>query len=121
MPAKTDSPQGSGFWDVRTGWRSLKHRLLEEPLPGGSRCAAAFGSMLLFTLVLQAVTGILLAMNYAPAVTTAWPSVKFIQDEVRMGWLIRAMHHWGSSAMVILMLFHLLQIFIWGAYKRPRE
>jgi quinol-cytochrome oxidoreductase complex cytochrome b subunit/mono/diheme cytochrome c family protein len=77
--------------------------------------------MLLFTLVLQAVTGILLAMNYAPAVTTAWPSVKFIQDEVRMGWLIRAMHHWGSSAMVILMLFHLLQVFIWGAYKRPRE
>jgi quinol-cytochrome oxidoreductase complex cytochrome b subunit len=62
-----------------------------------------------------------LSMNYAPSVETAWPSVKYIQDEVRWGAFIRGIHHWGSSAMVILLLFHLVQVFVWGAYKKPRE
>lgn len=110
-----------GFWESRTGWSGLKHTLLLEPLPGGSRWAAAFGSLLLFTFLLQAVTGILLAMSYAPAVKTAWPSVKFIQEQLPLGWYIRALHHWGASVMIILALFHLLQVYVWGAYKRPRE
>jgi ubiquinol-cytochrome c reductase cytochrome b subunit len=110
-----------GFWELRTGWRRLKHTLLLEPLPGGSRWAAAFGSLLLFSFVLQAVTGILLTMNYAPSAQTAWPSVKFIQEGVPLGWLIRGVHHWGSSLMVILLLVHMVQVFVWGAYKRPRE
>jgi quinol-cytochrome oxidoreductase complex cytochrome b subunit/mono/diheme cytochrome c family protein len=110
-----------GFWELRTGWRRLKHTLLLEPLSGGSRWAAAFGSLLLFSFALQAVTGILLTMNYAPSAHTAWPSVKFIQDEVPLGWLIRGVHHWGASLMVILLLLHMVQVFVWGAYKRPRE
>jgi quinol-cytochrome oxidoreductase complex cytochrome b subunit len=60
-------------------------------------------------------------MNYAPSTTTAWPSVKYIQEEVLLGAFIRALHHWGSSAMIILLLFHLVQVFLWGAYKKPRE
>ena len=99
----------------------LKQLLFLEPLPGGSRWAAAFGSLLLFTFVLQVVTGILLTMNYAPSAETAWPSVNFIQEEVPFGKFIRAMHHWGSSAMVILLLVHLVQVYVWGAYKKPRE
>ncbi len=110
-----------GFWESRTGWGRLKHTLLLEPLPGGSRWAAAFGSLLLFTFLLQAITGILLAMSYAPAVKTAWPSVTFIQEQLPLGWYIRALHHWGASLMIILALFHLIQVFVWGAYKRPRE
>jgi quinol-cytochrome oxidoreductase complex cytochrome b subunit/mono/diheme cytochrome c family protein len=94
---------------------------LLEPLPGGSRWAAAFGSLLAFSFLVQVVTGILLAMNYAPAVSTAWSSVRFIQEEVLLGRLIRAVHHWGASLMVILLLAHLIQVFVWGAYKRPRE
>ena len=88
---------------------------------GGSRWTAAFGSLLLFMFVLQVVTGILLTTCYAPSVGTAWQSVKYIQEEAPLGWFIRGMHHWGSSAMVILLLFHLVQVFVWGAYKRPRE
>jgi quinol-cytochrome oxidoreductase complex cytochrome b subunit/mono/diheme cytochrome c family protein len=110
-----------GFWESRTSWGWLKRTMLLEPLPGGSRWAAAFGSMLLFTIVLQVVTGILMTMNYAPSVETAYPSVKFIQEEVPFGWFVRALHHWGASAMVILLLFHMVQVFVWGAYKRPRE
>jgi ubiquinol-cytochrome c reductase cytochrome b subunit len=116
-----DEAPRPGFWGQRTGWTVLKQVLFLEPLPGGSRWAAAFGSLLLFAFSLQVITGILLSMNYAPSVDTAWPSVRFIQEEVPLGVYIRALHHWGSSAMVILLLFHLVQVFVWGAYKKPRE
>jgi quinol-cytochrome oxidoreductase complex cytochrome b subunit/mono/diheme cytochrome c family protein len=99
----------------------LKQLLFLEPLPGGSRWTAAFGSLLLFAFALQVFTGILLTTNYAPSVDTAWPSVRYIQEELPLGSFIRALHHWGSSAMVILLLFHLVQVFVWGAYKKPRE
>jgi ubiquinol-cytochrome c reductase cytochrome b subunit len=118
-PQEPSSPPR--FWESRSGWSKLKQLLFLEPLPGGSRWAAAFGSLLLFTFVLQVVTGILLTMNYAPSAETAWPSVKFIQEEVPLGAFIRALHHWGSSAMVVLLLVHLVQVFVWGAYKKPRE
>ena len=111
----------AGFWDERTGWKTLKQVLLLEPLPGGSRWAAAFGSLLLFAFLVQVVTGILLAMNYAPSEKTAWESVHAIETEAPLGAFIRAVHHWGSSAMVVLLLVHLVQVYVWGAYKRPRE
>jgi ubiquinol-cytochrome c reductase cytochrome b subunit len=121
MHAAQEQPSSAGFWKQRTGWTVLKQVLFLEPLPGGSRWAAAFGSLLLFAFLLQVVTGILLSMNYAPTVDSAWASVQFIQEEVPLGAFIRALHHWGSSAMIILLLLHLLQVFIWGAYKKPRE
>jgi quinol-cytochrome oxidoreductase complex cytochrome b subunit len=116
-----ESSPGKKFWDSRTGWSWLKEKLLLEPLPGGARWAAAFGSLLLFVFVVQVVTGILLAMNYAPSDKTAWPSVNYVQNEVPLGAFVRGIHHWGSSAMVVLLLVHLVQVFVWGAYKRPRE
>jgi quinol-cytochrome oxidoreductase complex cytochrome b subunit/mono/diheme cytochrome c family protein len=121
VSADFDKQAAGGFWEQRTGWGRLKERLFLESLPGGARWAAAFGSLLLFAFVVQVVSGILLSMNYAPSDKTAWASVKFIQEEVPLGAFIRAAHHWGSSAMVILFLFHLVQVFVWGAYKRPRE
>jgi quinol-cytochrome oxidoreductase complex cytochrome b subunit/mono/diheme cytochrome c family protein len=111
----------AGFLEARTRWSLLKQVLLLERLPGGSRWAAAFGSLLLFSFVVQVVTGVLLAVNYAPSAESAWPSVNYIQQKVPIGSFIRAVHHWGSSAMVILLLLHLAQVFIWGAYKKPRE
>jgi ubiquinol-cytochrome c reductase cytochrome b subunit len=114
-------PLEMGAWESRTGWARLKQFLFLEPLPGGSRWAAAFGSLLLFAFVIQVVTGVLLSMNYCPSTESAWPSVKFIQEEVPLGAFIRAVHHWGSSAMVVLLLIHLVQVFVWGAYKKPRE
>src|SRR6516225_2416329 len=121
MPMSSEEEPKSGFWAGRTGWTLLKQTLFLEPLPGGSRWAAAFGSLLLFCFVLQVVTGVLLSMNYAPSVETAWASVNFIQEDVALGSFIRALHHWGSSAMIVLLLLHLVQVFVWGAYKKPRE
>jgi quinol-cytochrome oxidoreductase complex cytochrome b subunit/mono/diheme cytochrome c family protein len=121
MHTTQEPSTSSGFWETRTGWSRLKQLLFLEPLPGGARWSAAFGSLLLFAFVLQVITGILLALNYAPSVETAWPSVNYIQEEVPLGGFIRGLHHWGSSAMVILLLVHLVQVFVWGAYKKPRE
>ncbi len=113
--------EGGIFLRSRVGWKELNEKILLEPIKGGSRWAAAFGSLLLFAFTLQVVTGILLTTCYAPSVGTAWQSVHYIQNEMPLGWLVRGMHHWGSSAMVILLLAHLVQVFVWGAYKRPRE
>ncbi|OAI47698.1 hypothetical protein AYO44_09045 [Planctomycetaceae bacterium SCGC AG-212-F19] len=121
MATEPEQPPSHGFWEERTGWRRLKQVLFLEPLPGGARWTAAFGSLLLFAFALQVVTGILLTTSYAPSVDTAWPSVNYIQEELPLGAFIRALHHWGSSAMIVLLLFHLVQVFVWGAYKKPRE
>src|SRR3974377_777707 len=75
------APPARGLVAPRTGWQLLKQVLLLEPLPGGSRWAAAFGSLLLFSFVVQVVTGILLAMSYSPSAETAWPSVNYIQED----------------------------------------
>ncbi len=121
LSKQTSKPDEGGFFGSRVGWRDLNEKLLLEPIKGGSRWAAAFGSLLLFTFTLQLVTGVLLVTCYAPSVGTAWQSVRYIQYDMPLGWLVRGIHHWGSSAMVILLLAHLIQVFVWGAYKRPRE
>jgi ubiquinol-cytochrome c reductase cytochrome b subunit len=107
--------------DDRTGYRSLLRHALDEPVPGGASFAYVFGSVLTFCLVLQAVTGVFLAMYYSPSATDAWASVAFIEDQVTLGWFVRGLHSYGASAMVILAGLHLVQTALYGAYKRPRE
>ncbi len=107
--------------DQRTGYRALLAAAGNEPVPGGARFAYVFGSALLFTFVLQAVTGITLASAYAPTTTDAWGSVYYIQNQMTLGWLVRGLHHWGSSAMIVLCLMHMTQVLLYGAYRKPRE
>ncbi|HEY7954407.1 MAG TPA: cytochrome b N-terminal domain-containing protein [Polyangia bacterium] len=111
-----------GDWlDVRIGHRALLHTLFDEPVPGGARFTYVLGSALVFVLGLQVVTGMLMAAFYAPSATDAWASVAFLQQQVTLGWFIRGLHSAGASAMVILTALHLLQVTIWGAYRKPRE
>lgn len=107
--------------DDRLNLKVLKELILLEPIPGGAKIAYVFGSMLLFLLILQILTGIFLMFYYAPTVDHAWDSIRYIMEDVDFGWMIRGIHHWASSAMVLLVVVHLLQVFIWGAYKKPRE
>jgi len=107
--------------DERTGIRAITDEALNEPITGGARWAYVFGSMLLFLLVLQIVTGIVMSLYYAPTADHAHASVAYIQKAVPGGWLLRGIHHYGSSAMVILAVAHLAQTFLYGAYKRKRE
>src|SRR5262245_56813529 len=110
----TEQPPRPGFWGERTGWSLRKQVLFPDPLPGGARWSAAMGSLLLFSFVIQVVTGVLLMLNYVPSVDGARPSVQAIQEELPLGGFVRALHHWGSSAMIILLLVHLVQVFVWG-------
>jgi ubiquinol-cytochrome c reductase cytochrome b subunit len=107
--------------DDRAGLGSLLKHALDEPVHGGAKWAYVFGSGLAVIFTLQAVTGILLAMSYSPSAQQAWGSVYYIQYVVPFGWLVRGLHHYGASAFVIVAGLHMLQVFIWGAYKKPRE
>jgi ubiquinol-cytochrome c reductase cytochrome b subunit len=107
--------------DVRLKLRSLSHTLLDEPIPGGGSWIYVFGSATLFLFCLQATTGMFLALYYVPSPDAAYDTVQFIQHEVPFGWFVRGLHHWGASAVMVAVGLHLLQVYLYGAYKRPRE
>jgi ubiquinol-cytochrome c reductase cytochrome b subunit len=80
-----------------------------------------FGSAALTVFILQIVTGILLALVYVPSGAEAWSSLQALNHDVTLGWFIRAMHGWGSNFMVAIVLIHMVQVFLFGAHKFPRE
>lgn len=107
--------------DDRTGVKKLIHEALYENVPGGARWRYVWGSTLTFALAVQFITGIFLWMSYSPSSQTAWESVYFIQHEMWGGWLLRGIHHFTADAMTVLLVLHLMQVLIDGAYKAPRE
>jgi len=107
--------------DERTGYKKILHEALYENVPGGARWRYVWGSTLTFTLAVQFITGIFLWLAYSPSSQTAWESVYYIQHEMTGGWLLRGIHHFTAQAMNILLVLHLLQVIIDGAYKAPRE
>ncbi|OGX10966.1 MAG: hypothetical protein A3K11_04160 [Nitrospirae bacterium RIFCSPLOWO2_12_FULL_63_8] len=109
------------FVDERIDLKTLEAKMMKEPIKGGSRWAYVFGSVLLFIFIMQAVTGVLLMFYYIPSADHAYASTQFIIHEVDYGWFILSYHFWGSSAMVVMVFAHMSQVFLWGAYKSPRE
>src|SRR6478735_1621872 len=107
--------------DHRTGVRKITHEALYENVPGGARWRYVWGSTLSFAIVVQFITGIFLWMGYSPSAQTAWESVNFIQNETAGGWLLRGLHHYTAQIMTVLLILHLMQVVIDGAYKAPRE
>lgn len=107
--------------DSRLRLKPIQKTLLDEPIPGGASWIYVFGSATLFLFMLQALTGMFLAVYYAPTPDHAYDSVEYIQTEIPFGAFVRGLHHWGASAMVIAIGLHMLQAFLYGAYKPPRE
>jgi ubiquinol-cytochrome c reductase cytochrome b subunit len=94
----------------------------EHPVP--SKTASwwyVFGSASFVLLILQIATGIMLAIVYVPSAGEAWNSLQVLNHQLPLGWLLRAMHFWGSNFMVAVVLIHMSQVFLFGAYKFPRE
>jgi quinol-cytochrome oxidoreductase complex cytochrome b subunit/mono/diheme cytochrome c family protein len=119
----SQSPQ-TGFreWlNRRTGLDSLLRLALDEPIPGGARFAYVFGSGLLFIFLSQIITGVFLALYYVPSADHAHTTVSYITKVVTAGSFLRSLHSYGASAMVIVLLLHLSQTYIYGAYKGRRE
>ena len=107
--------------DKRTGVQKLMKESLDEPIPGGARLAYVFGSGLLFIFISQIITGICLALYYVPSAETAHTSVAYITKQVAAGAFLRSLHYYGSSAMIIVLVLHFLQTFLYGSFKGRRE
>ena len=110
----------SEWLDERTGWRGDWTAVFLRKIPKVN-WAYTLGSATLFTVVLQFITGILLTLYYVPDPQQAYASVDYITNELSFGWLIRGLHHWGASAMVLLVILHMVRVIFSGAYKYPRE
>ncbi len=107
--------------DDRAGIYALWEHAANEPIPGGARLSYVFGSVLVYLFLQQVVLGIVLAAHYSPSATDAWASVAFIQDQLTAGWFLRGLHGHGASAMVVVLVLHVVQVVWYGAYRKPRE
>ena len=107
--------------DSRTGYRAGAKHLLDEPLPSGVGWWFVTGSILLFLLGVQALTGLVLTMYYVPSPEYAYDSVRFIMDRLPLGSVVRGLHFFGASFIVVAALIHMTRVVLFGSYKRPRE
>src|SRR5436190_1277963 len=107
--------------DHRTGIETGIRNFLYEEIPASSGWRHVFGSIAVFMFLTQAFTGALLAFNYAPTPGEAYNSLRYILTELTGGRLIRGLHHWGASMMIVVVVLHMVQVFLYGAYKKPRE
>jgi quinol---cytochrome c reductase cytochrome b subunit, bacillus type len=94
---------------------------LFRKVPSDVNWFQTLGSATLTAFIVQAVTGVILAMYYKPDPKNAYASIQYITNDLWAGWLVRGMHRWGASAFIILMFLHMGRVFLFGAYKYPRE
>jgi quinol-cytochrome oxidoreductase complex cytochrome b subunit len=107
--------------EERSGLVGATKYFLFRNVPRDVNWMQTLGSAALTAFIVQAVTGVILAMYYKPSPHDAYPSILNITDHVTMGWLVRGMHKWGASVFIILLFLHMGRVFLFGAYKYPRE
>jgi len=110
-----------GWLDERSGISPIVRAQFFRKVPKGTNWFYTLGSATLFAFVSQAVTGVFLAMYYEPDTSRAYESASHITNEVFLGELVRGMHKWGSTVMIVLVFLHMARTFLFGAYKYPRE
>jgi ubiquinol-cytochrome c reductase cytochrome b subunit len=108
------------WFDDRTGTSKLLGPVIDHPVPRGAKWSYVFGSATLFAFLVQVVTGIALATAYVTSTEDAYASLQFITNDP-FGYILRGMHFYGASAMVLMVGLHMIQVFLIGAYKYPRE
>jgi hypothetical protein len=117
------------LWMSSVEWIDRRFQLVEpmkkvlgKPVPMyATRWMYCLGGITFALFLVQGITGILLAFYYKPTPAEAYASIQFIENEVRFGAAIRAIHHWSANGMVVLVVAHMLRVFIHGAFKAPRE
>ena len=107
--------------DSRTGIRTARRHLLDEPLPPGVGWWFVTGSVLLMLLAVQFVTGVVLTFYYVPSPEFAYDSVRYIMESVTFGRILRGLHFFGASFIVVAAVIHMLRVVALGSYKKPRE
>lgn len=106
--------------DERLGLTAIYDTVLDRKVPKVNWWFT-LGSASLFLFVMQGITGIFLTVYYVPSPDHAYDSIQFIMNGVNFGWLIRGIHHWGATLMVLVVFLHMLRTFYFAAYKYPRE
>ena len=109
-----------GWLDERLGFNGLYKGLLDRPEPEGNWWNT-LGSASLFLFVMQGLTGIFLTVYYTPSPDHAYDSIRYIMNDVAFGWMIRGIHHWGASLMVLVVFIHMVRVFVTASFKYPRE
>ncbi|HVB63240.1 MAG TPA: cytochrome b N-terminal domain-containing protein [Nitrolancea sp.] len=107
--------------DERLGWTKYISKVVLHPVPPNVNWWYVFGSATLVAFIVQVVTGVALAFTYVPAPNSAFDSLQFISHQATLGSVVRGIHYWGASAMVILITIHMIRVFTMGSYKYPRE
>ncbi|MFL5742251.1 MAG: cytochrome b N-terminal domain-containing protein [Flavisolibacter sp.] len=112
----------TGRWiNDRSGFTEMMRPLMDHPVPPGSKWAYVFGSATLFCFILQIATGIGLALLYQPSSDKAFQSLQYITYQAKMGKLLRGIHFFGASGMIMMAGLHMIRVYITAAYKYPRE
>ena len=99
----------------------IKKDILDKPIPKGLNLSYCFGGITFFLFVMLAVTGYFMTLYYVPSPEQAYDAVDYLTFEVPMGQVIRGVHHWSGNLMMVTIFLHMLRVFIYGAYKKPRE
>ena len=118
---RTRRPTSSAGSTSGSGATSFLTAMLMRKVPKGTNWFYTLGSATLFAFVVQALTGVFLAMYYTPSPVEAYASITHLTNDVFLGEFVRGMHKWGASVMVILVFVHMARTFFFGAYKYPRE
>ncbi len=108
--------------DERAGMHPyIKREILDKPVPKGLNLSFCFGGITFFLFLMLAASGYFMTIYYVPSPDQAYQTVDYITHEVSLGYVVRGVHYWAANLMIVTVLLHMIRVFIYGAYKKPRE
>jgi len=108
--------------DDRAGMHHyIKREILDKPVPKGLNLSFCFGGITFFLFLMLAASGYFMTIYYVPSPNQAYQTVDYITHEVSLGYVVRGVHYWAANLMIVTVLLHMIRVFIYGAYKKPRE
>jgi quinol-cytochrome oxidoreductase complex cytochrome b subunit len=99
----------------------IKKDILDKPIPKGLNLSFCFGGITFFLFLMLAATGYFMTIYYVPSPEQAYDAVDYITYEVSLGQIVRGVHFWSANLMMVTICLHMLRVYIYGAYKKPRE
>jgi quinol-cytochrome oxidoreductase complex cytochrome b subunit len=99
----------------------IRKDILDKPIPKGLNISYCFGGITFFLLVMLAVTGYFMTFYYVPSPEQSYDAVDYLTYEVPLGSIVRGVHHWSANLMIVTIFLHMVRVYVYGAYKKPRE